>query len=177
MDSIFKDLRFAVRSLGENPGFSLVVVLILALGIGANSAIFTLVDSVLLRPLRYADSDRLLLLWETHPSLDGMSVAYLNFRDWQQQNGVFEHLAAYRYQEYNLTGREQPEVIQAAQVSASLFPRWGSNRIEAGSSPMRKTGPGPRRRWCSPTGSGNAGLAAIPRSSIRRSPSTARPSP
>ncbi len=125
MDSIFKDLRFAVRSLGKNPGFSLVVVLILALGIGANSAIFTLVDSVLLRPLRYADSDRLLLLWETHPSLDGMSVAYLNFRDWQQQNGVFEHLAAYRYQEYNLTGREQPEVIQAAQVSASLFPALG----------------------------------------------------
>jgi putative ABC transport system permease protein len=119
------DLKFALRQLLKNPGFTAVAVLTLALGIGANTAVFSLVNAALLRPLPSAEPDRLVFLSERSRHLDNMSIAYLNFKDWQQQNQVFTGLSAFRNASYNLTGGEQLERIDALQVSASFFPTLG----------------------------------------------------
>src|SRR5205809_7518932 len=109
MTTLLQDLRYGVRMLLKNPGFSIVAVLALTLGIGADSAIFSVVNAVLLRPLPYPDSDRLVVLRERSPQLEGMSVAYPNFIDWREQNSTFENIGVFRRQSYNLTGSGEPE--------------------------------------------------------------------
>ena len=89
------DLRFAFRQLLKNPGSTAVAVLTLALGIGANTAIFSVVNAVLLRPLSYPESDRLVWLSERSPSFPTMSVSYPNFIDWRAQQTVFEQIGVY----------------------------------------------------------------------------------
>ena len=91
------DLRFAFRQLLKNPAFSVVAVLTLALGIGANTAIFSVVNAVLLRPLPYPESDRLVWLSERSPSFPTMSVSYPNFIDWRAQQTVFEQIGVYNW--------------------------------------------------------------------------------
>src|SRR5262249_44011629 len=93
------DLQFAFRQLLKHPGFTTVVVLTLALGIGANTAIFSVVDSVLLKPLRYPASDRLVWLSERGPDFPSLSLSYPNFVDWREQQTVFDQFGV-----YNLTG-------------------------------------------------------------------------
>ncbi|MBZ5553304.1 MAG: ABC transporter permease [Acidobacteriia bacterium] len=122
METLLQDLRYGLRLLANNPGFTLVALLALALGIGANCAIFSVVNAVLLRPLPYPESNRLIFLAEREPQLDGMSVAYPNFSDWREQNTVFEKIAVFRRQSYNLTGTGEPERLIGGQVSADLFP-------------------------------------------------------
>ncbi|HZN12569.1 MAG TPA: ABC transporter permease, partial [Blastocatellia bacterium] len=117
-----QDLRYGLRMLWKNPGFTVVAVIALALGIGANTAIFSVVNAVLLRPLPYEESARLVILSERSPQLEGMSISYPNFTDWRQQNGVFEQIAVFRRQSYNLTGTGEPERLTGGQVSADLFP-------------------------------------------------------
>jgi putative ABC transport system permease protein len=110
--------------LRKNPGVTLVVILALALGIGANTAIFSVVNAVLLRPLPYDESDRLVFLNEKNAEtavLDEMSIAYANFLDWRAQNRVFEKIGVFNRDNYNLTGGGEPERITAGQVSADLF--------------------------------------------------------
>src|SRR5436190_9301347 len=121
MTTLLQDLRYGVRMLLKNPGFSIVAVLALTLGIGADSAIFRVVNAVLLRPLPYPDSDRLVILRERSPQLEGMSVAYPNFIDWREQNSTFENIGVYRRQSYNFTGSGEPERLVGAQVSADVF--------------------------------------------------------
>ncbi len=121
MGTLLQDIRFALRQLRSRPGFSATVVLILAFGIGANTAIFTLIHALLLRPLPYHEPERLVILSERSPVLDEMSVAYLNFLDWREQNQAFEGMTATRYQNYNWTSGERPERVQAAQTSADMF--------------------------------------------------------
>jgi putative ABC transport system permease protein len=111
----------------KNPGITSIVILALALGIGANTAIFSVVDSVLLRPLPYDQSDRLVLLNETSKSMDEISVAYPNFTDWRNQNHVFEKIGVYNRGSYNLTGVGEAERIITGQVSADLFAALRAN--------------------------------------------------
>ena len=124
MGTLFQDLRYGLRMLIKSPGFTAVAVLALALGIGANSAIFSVVNAVLLRPLPYTDPDRLVILWEKAQMMD-TSVAYPNFVDWQAQNQVFEQIAAYRRDSFNLTGAGEPERLSGRMMSASFFSTLG----------------------------------------------------
>ncbi len=122
METLWQDLRFGFRMLAKSPGFTAVAVLTLALGIGANTAIFSVVNAVLLRPLDYSDPDQLYVLWGHHPQI-GREVASLpDFVDWREQNQSFEDLAAMSRRSMNLTGRGEAERVIGARVSASLFP-------------------------------------------------------
>ncbi|MFG1690554.1 hypothetical protein ACGF5M_00115 [Gemmatimonadota bacterium] len=94
MGSLIHDLPVTLRSLRKRPGFTVVVVLTLALGIGAPTAVFSLVSGVMLRPLPYHDPDRVVGVWESAPFLDRFRVSPANFLDWRQQNEVFEDMAA-----------------------------------------------------------------------------------
>jgi putative ABC transport system permease protein len=121
MQKIWQDLRYGARMLLKNPGITFVVILALALGIGANTAIFSVVDAVLLRPLPYDQSDQLVFLNETSKSMDEISISYPNFIDWRNQNHVFEKIGVVNYSSYNLTGRGEAERIVTAQASADMF--------------------------------------------------------
>ncbi|HSS19155.1 MAG TPA: ABC transporter permease [Pyrinomonadaceae bacterium] len=117
----WQDVRYGARMLLKNPGITFVVVLALALGIGANTAIFSVVDSVLLRPLPFPESDRLVFLNETAKTMDEISISYPNFTDWRNQNHVFENIGVYNRGSYNLTGAGEAERIVTAQMSSDAF--------------------------------------------------------
>ena len=120
--SITQDLRFAMRQLHRSPGFTVVAVLTLALGIGANSAIFSVVDAVLLRPLPFYNPSRLVAVKTTEPGRhDDIGVSYPAFLDWRSENHVFKGLSAFREDDFTLTGRAEPVHLTGAVVSANLF--------------------------------------------------------
>ncbi len=125
MDTLLQDLRFALRQLRRAPVFTFVAVLTLALGIGANSAIFSVVNAVLLRPLPYRDPDRLVLLSERTPRFPLLSVSYLNYRDWRDQGTSFEAVGAVRNTAVTLTGDGEPERLPAQMATANLFALLG----------------------------------------------------
>ena len=119
------DMRFAVRQLLKTPGFTIVAILTLAFGIGATSAIFSVVHGVMLRPLPYPDSDRLVRVLEIVPQYGRFSVAPANFLDWRQQNTSFERIAAYNGGSDTFIGNEGPERVQMANVSWDMFELLG----------------------------------------------------
>jgi putative ABC transport system permease protein len=121
METLWKDIRFGFRMLLKKPGFTAVAVLALALGVGANTAIFSVVNGVLLRPLPFKDPDRLVRLGEWSKEVPGMSISYPNFLDWRAQNHVFEGLAATQFGSYNLTGVDEPERLLGRNVSWNFF--------------------------------------------------------
>jgi len=121
LDTLLQDVRFGARVLARNKGFTAVAVLTLALGIGANTAIFSVVNAVLLRPLPYENSHELVQIWGTQPQLNTAPMSPANFLDWREQNRVFERVAAYTGQNFNLSGVDEPERIRATRVSADLF--------------------------------------------------------
>jgi putative ABC transport system permease protein len=121
MQTLWQDVRYGIRMLLKNPGLTFVVILALALGIGANTAIFSVVNAVLLRPLPYDGADRLVFLNETSKVMDEISISYPNFTDWRNQNHVFEKIGVYNRSSYNLTGVGEAERIITGQVSADLF--------------------------------------------------------
>ena len=127
MNSLFKDLRYGIRVLAKNPGSTLVAILALALGIGANSAIFSVVNAVLLRPLRYKDPAHLVVIWETKLSkgIFQESVSPPDYRDWIEHQRVFDQVAALRAQPAVLTGGQLPERVETALVSPSAFELLG----------------------------------------------------
>ena len=116
--SLPHDLRFGARMLARNPGFATVAVLTLALGIGANTAIFSYVDGVLLKPLPYANADRICMVWEKPPGGMRNGISTLNYLDWASQNTVFDHMAARRGDSMTLSGTGQPG---SAAVGAGFF--------------------------------------------------------
>src|SRR5262249_15606580 len=111
MGSLLQDLRYGVRMLVKKPGFTVVAVITLALGIGANTAIFSVVNAVLLRPLQYADPDRLAQVWQSFPQLGAnqVTVSAPEFLDYRDQNRVFERMAAFRSQEFTLNSGSESE--------------------------------------------------------------------
>ncbi len=123
MQTLFADLRYGFRLLLRSPGFTGIAVLALALGIGANTAIFSLVDRVLIRPLPYPDADRLVMVWEdaSYISFPRNTPAPANYADWKSQNQVFADMAATRGGLASLTGDGTPELIRGLRVSANLF--------------------------------------------------------
>jgi putative ABC transport system permease protein len=127
LENLWKDIRFGLRTLVRSPATTLVALLTLALGIGANSAIFSVVDGVLLKPLPYPQPDELVIVSESAPKLGfpRFSVAPPNFADWKKQSRSFDHLVAYRRSRLNLTGSDQPEVLQGAAVSPDFFSMLG----------------------------------------------------
>jgi putative ABC transport system permease protein len=126
MTSIWQDIRYATRSLRLNPAYTAIVLATLTLGIGANAAIFSVADAVMLRPYSYPHMDRIVVLNETTRGAgQQMSVAWPTFQDWQAQNQSFEHLGIYRSTVVNLTGGSQPERLSGAVASSALFAAMG----------------------------------------------------
>jgi len=123
METLLKDIGYGLRTLIKKPVFTLVVLLTLALGIGANSAIFSVVSAILVKPLPFKEPDRVIVVWESNPKLNfprfGASVP--NYLDWKSQNKSFENIAAFRYTVFTLTGRGEPERLRGGRVSADLF--------------------------------------------------------
>src|SRR5881296_1730817 len=126
MGALLQDLRYGLRMLAKNPGFTAVAVLTLALGIGANTAIFSVVDAVLLRPLTYPDSGQLVWLSERGPDWSGGPISYPNFTDWMNQQSVFERFGVYRGNNFTLTGAGEPVRLAGALMSADVFAALGT---------------------------------------------------
>jgi putative ABC transport system permease protein len=125
ISDLWQDLRFGARMLLKQPGFTLIAVVTLALGIGANTAIFSIVNAALLRPFPYKEPERLVILLE-HYGVGGFSPSYPNFADWRTQNTVLAAIAAVRQNEsFNLTGTSEPERLQGRRVSAEFFATLG----------------------------------------------------
>jgi predicted permease len=129
MDALFSDVRYACRSLLRTPGFAIAAVLTLAIGIGANTAIFSIVDHVILRPLTYEDPDRLYVVHESLPRLAHISptipVAANHFIEWKRNASAFDQMALVGSLTVNLTGAGEPEEVQGARASVDLFPMLG----------------------------------------------------
>jgi len=123
MENLWQDIRYGIRMLLKAPSVSIVATMALALGIGANTAIFSVVNAVLLRPLPFPDSDKLMMVWDTVPSRGQKrgSASYPNFADWRSQNQVFENLASFHNADFIMTGRGESARLQGAVVSADLF--------------------------------------------------------
>src|SRR6266545_2067159 len=131
MQTLLQDLRYGVRMLVKNPTFTIVAIVALALGIGANTAIFSVVNSLLLRPLPLSDPDRLVQVWEASVKLgrNQIPASYPNFADWRDQNQVFEQTVAYADWSFNLTGTGEAERIRSAIVSPAFFSMLGVRPI------------------------------------------------
>ena len=131
MGTFFQDVRYGIRSLLKQPAFTAIAIATLALGIGANTAVFSVVNAVLLRPLPYDDPSRLVTIWEQSPQRDmyEMPVSLANLRDWASQSSTFEQIAAYTFTELNLTGNGEPARLLAVRSSANLFPIVGGRTV------------------------------------------------
>jgi putative ABC transport system permease protein len=127
MDAFLQDLRYGCRALLANPGFATVTVLTLALGIGANTAIFSTIDAILLKPLPYEEPERLVIVWEDASQIGfpRNTPAPANYADWKAQNQVFEDMAATAWRDFSLTGDGEPEKVAAYGVTANFFPLLG----------------------------------------------------
>ncbi|MEP7343115.1 MAG: ABC transporter permease [Acidobacteriota bacterium] len=127
METLTKDIRYGFRMLLKKPGFTLIAVITLALGIGANAAIFSVVNTVLLRPLPFKEPDRLMMIRETKlPQFPEFSVSPGNFLDWKKQNTVFERLVAFRGASFNLNGTGDPERLSGMSVTDGFLPMLGA---------------------------------------------------
>jgi putative ABC transport system permease protein len=131
MADFWQDLRYALRSFRKAPGFAMAAIIVMALGIGANSAIFSVVNTVLLEPLPFSDPARLVQLWHVPPpkSFPGMTkfaVSPANYLDWQKMNHVFSETSIYGFDSFNLTGSDKPEKVNSGSVSASFFSVLGT---------------------------------------------------
>lgn len=128
MSFLLQDLQYSARMLRKNIGITFAAVAVLALGIGASTAIFSVVDAVLLRPLPFKDAERITMVWESNPKTQtGITVSPSNYLDWRNQARNFEQSAGWRFVYFNLTGKDQPERVQGLLVSAGFFQLLGIN--------------------------------------------------
>jgi predicted permease len=129
LKSLPQDLRYGSRVLVKSPGFSLIAILTLALGIGANTAIFSVVNGVLLNPLPFHDPHQLVSMFQEMPNFKNGSISYLNFTDWRRMNTTFAAMAAYRSTGFNLSGNGEPERLHGEMISAGFFEILGVNPV------------------------------------------------
>jgi predicted permease len=127
VETLLQDLRYSVRMLAKSPGFTAIALLTLALGIGANTAIFSVVDGIVLARLPYNQPDQLVMVMESNPRFAHVWTSYLNFRDWQKTARSFEQMAAFRSQGYDLSNSGTPEHLDGTQISAGFFSTLGIN--------------------------------------------------
>jgi putative ABC transport system permease protein len=150
MSALLQDLRFALRLLRKNPGFALIAAIIMALGIGANTAIFSIVNKVLLEPLPFRDVDRVVQIWHTPPqsSFPGMTtfaISPANFLDWQKENHVFDKMALYSGANFDITGAGKPEAIGAGTVTTDFFSALGVEPLHGRVFRPEESNPGQNR--------------------------------
>jgi putative ABC transport system permease protein len=128
MSTLLQDLRYGLRMLAKNPGFTAVAVVTLALGIGANTAIFSVVNAALLRPLPYSDPSRLVYVWSAEKArgINQSTVSIPDLHDWQQQNHVFDGMAGWWTGTYNLSGGDEPQQVDGWTVSPNFFDVLGA---------------------------------------------------
>jgi predicted permease len=134
MSGFWNDLKHGIRVLLKTPGFALSAIIVLALGIGANTAIFGIVNGVLLRPLPYAEPDRLVQLWHTppqkqFPGVPRFALSAANYLDWESQNTVFSSSAVYRFWQFRLTGNGEPRILRATRVEPTFFSTLGTRPL------------------------------------------------
>jgi putative ABC transport system permease protein len=137
-----QDVRFAARTLARNPGFAAAAVLTLALGIGANTAIFSVVNAVLVSPLPFASPDRLVLVYGLNEGRDRQSLGPADYLDLRSESRSFERLAAVREGSFNLAGRERPEIVRGAVVTPDFFPLLGTLPMRGRALRPDRDGPG-----------------------------------
>ena len=115
MQKIIQDMRFALRLLVKQPSFTVTAIITLALGIGANTVIFSFVDSLFLHPFAFPDQERIVTIWEskTKQNNQEVDIALANFVDWRSQNKSFQHIAAFTTDNFNLSGQGEPDQVQA----------------------------------------------------------------
>lgn len=121
IETVLQDLRYGLRSIRKAPGFALLILLTLALGIGATTAIFSVVYSVLLRPLPYPAVERLAWLGESTPKASGVSVTWINFEHWRRENRTFDDMAAFTWTDRTLTGRGEAKLTHGLLVTSAFF--------------------------------------------------------
>jgi predicted permease len=129
MDTLLQDIRYGVRMVAKSPGFAAIAILTLALGIGANTALFSVVNGVLLSPLPYRQPDRLVAIYARNKDFSHSSISYPNYLDWVRSQRSFSSLAAFREDAYNLTGMGEPERVKAEMVSAGFFSVLGVDPV------------------------------------------------
>ena len=129
METLIQDIRFALRVLRKNPGFALVAVLVLAIGIGANTAIFSVVDTVLLRPLPYPHAERLVFIENVFQQAGHTPMTYANFQFWRDQHQLFDQVVTYFSSIGAITGMQEPEEVPIVRISANLLPTLGVSPI------------------------------------------------
>src|SRR5258708_38800546 len=127
MQKILQDIRYALRLLQKQPTFTVTAIITLALGIGANTVIFSFVDALFMRPFAFPDQDRVVIAWETRTKQNNqeVDVAAANFLDWRSQNRSFQKLAAIENNAFNLSGQGDPNLVSGARVSSSFFDVFG----------------------------------------------------
>jgi len=121
MQTLVQDMRYGIRMIVRSPGFAAIAIFTLALGIGANTALFSVVNSVLLNPLPYEQPERLVAMYSKTAQFSHSSISYPNFLDWEQEQRSFSAMAAFREENYNLTGMGEPERVKAEMISADFF--------------------------------------------------------
>ncbi|HEX8764426.1 MAG TPA: ABC transporter permease, partial [Candidatus Acidoferrum sp.] len=129
VERLMQDLRYGIRMLLKSPGFTAVAILTLALGIGANTALFSVVNGVLLKPLPYSHPEELVWLAESKPNFDTGSISFPNFRDWQKDNRTFSAMAISRGYSFNLTGQGEAEPLRARFITSDFFAVLGVNPL------------------------------------------------
>src|ERR1700683_1250904 len=129
MGALLQDIRYGSRMLIKNPGFTVIAVLTLALGIGANTALFSVVNGVLLNPPPYPQPENLVILYENSKSFEKSSISYPNFLDWQRMNSTFGSIAAYRSDDFSVTGNGESERVRVGMVAADFFAILGVKPI------------------------------------------------
>src|SRR5579872_3080272 len=129
MTALWQDLMYALRTFAKSPGVAAVAVITLALGIGANTALFSIVNGVLLNPLPYPHSEQLVAVAEKRPGDDKAPPVYLNYLDWQRENRTFSSMAIYRNQDYNVTGSSEAQRVSGYMISAEFFSTLGVNPV------------------------------------------------
>src|SRR5215831_10332609 len=129
MNTLTQDLHHGIRMLLKSPGVTAIAILTLTLGIGANTALFSVVNGVLLNPLPYPHSERLVTVFERRPGVDQSPPVYLNYLDWQRENRTFSSMAIYRNQDYSVTGLSEARRVSGYMISADFFATLGINPV------------------------------------------------